>query len=148
MTRQGHGTGRRRQRGLGLPTAIFVITVMVSLAAGIHQLVTRNAEATSESIQLTRAQFAAESGAGFAMNARFPPAEYPDYAVTAICPDNSASPRVYELEVAGLRGCQAQVSCTVEPFTAVPAAQYFTIRSTGTCGKVSQTIEVRSRFEP
>lgn len=133
-----------RQRGIGLPAAIFVITLMAALAVAINALISDNARNVQEEIQLTRAFYAAESAAGFAMNARFPPGEFPEYAGDAICPDNEGAPREYEFTVDGLSGCSARVSCAVGP--TVNSMEYYTITSTGICGEVSRTIQVRSRY--
>lgn len=133
-----------RQRGIGLPAAIFVITVMAALAVAINALVADNTRNVQEEIQLTRAFQAAESAAGFAMNARFPPGEFPQYAGDATCPDNEGAPREYDFTVEGLSGCSAAVSCAVGP--TVNGEEYYTIASTGTCGEVSRTVQVRTRF--
>ena len=55
------------QAGIGLPAAIFVITIMAVIAIGINQLISQNAQTFEEEINLIRAFYAAESGAGFAM---------------------------------------------------------------------------------
>lgn len=137
-------TALHRQRGIGLPAAIFVITLMVSISVAIQLLVSQNADQFAEEIQLTRAFYAAESGAGFAMNALFPPDEFPLYNVTAICPENAGSPRVYEFEAEGLRACSAEVSCVTD--ATVDGVNYYSITSTGICGDVRRTVQVRSSF--
>lgn len=134
----------RSQRGIGLPAAIFVITLMVSISVAIQLLVSQNAQQFQEEIQLTRAFYAAESGAGFAMNALFPPDEFPQYNVTAICPENVGTPRVYEFEADGLAACSAEVSCVTD--ATVDGVNYYTITSTGICGDVSRTVRVRTSF--
>lgn len=132
------------QRGLGLPAAIFVITLLVSIAAAINWLVSQNSDTFEEETQLTRAFYAAESGAGFAMNALFPPNEFPLYSTNAICPNNVGSPRVYNFDVDGLAGCRAEVSCNID--ANVAGAEYYTISSQGICGEVSRTVQVRTSF--
>lgn len=134
-----------RQRGVGLPAAIFVITLMVSISVGIQLLVSQNAEQFEEEVQLTRAFYAAESGAGFAMNALFPPTEFPQYNVTAICPENAGTPRVYEFEADGLRNCSAEVTCVTD--ATVDGVNYYTITSEGICGDISRTVQVRTSFD-
>lgn len=136
--------GIRRQQGIGLPAAIFVITLMAILAVAINLLVVDNTRGFEEELRLTRAFYAAESGAGFAMNARFPPEEFPQYDSTATCPDNAGSPRVYEFTTEGLGGCSAEVSCSVD--ATVDDTEYYTIRSEGRCGDVSRTVQVRTSF--
>jgi len=137
-------TALRRQQGVGLPAAIFVITLMASIAVAISLLVSQNAETFEEEVRLTRAFYAAESGAGFAMNALFPPDEFPLYDTNAICPDNVGSPRVYEFTAEGLSSCSTEVSCALD--TTVDGLNYYTISSTGTCGDVSRTVQVRTSF--
>jgi MSHA biogenesis protein MshP len=133
------------QRGVGLPAAIFVITLMAAIAVGVNLLVSQNAETFQEETQLTRAFYAAESGAGFAMNALFPPDEFPNYNTTAICPENAGSPREYDFESEGLSGCSVSVSCVTD--ATVDGLDYFTITSTGSCGDVSRTVRVRTSFD-
>jgi len=119
---------------MGLATAIFVITVMAVLAVLINQLVTGNAETTQEEIQLLRAFYSAESGVQFGMNVLFPP----DGSAGA-CP---AGPVTYNLTEGGLGNCSAQVSCSS---VTVSAENYYTITSTGACGDLSRTIQVRAQ---
>jgi len=133
------------QRGIGLPAAIFVITLMAAIAVSINYLVSQNAETFEEENRLTRAFYAAESGAGFAMNALFPPDEFPNYDTNAICPENAGSPREYDFEADGLSGCSVSVSCVTD--ATVDGLDYFTITSTGTCGDVSRTVRVRTSFD-
>ncbi|HDZ09348.1 hypothetical protein [Pseudohongiella sp.] len=139
------GSIATRQRGVGLPAAIFVITLMSTIAVAISLLVSQNAETFEEEVRLTRAFYAAESGAGFAMNALFPPDEFPRYDVTAVCPDNEGSPRIYEFTAPGLSVCSAEVSCALD--ATVDGLEYYTINSTGICGDVSRTVQVRTSFD-
>ncbi len=125
----------RRQKGLGLATAIFVITVMAVLATLIAQLVTNNAETTQEEIELIRAFYSAESGIQFGLNRLFPP----DGVTPSACP---AGPVNYDLTEGGFSRCEADVFC--ESVT-VSAVDYYTITSTGTCGEVNRTIQVRAQ---
>ena len=134
------------QRGIGLPAAIFVITLMITIAVAVNLLVRQNAESFEEELRLTRAFYAAESGAGFAMNALFPPDEFPSYGSTAICPENAGSPRLYEFDAEGLENCSAEVSCVTD--ATVDGVEYYTILSTGSCGEVSRTVQVRTSFRP
>lgn len=129
-----------RQQGIGLPAAIFVITLMTLIAVAINQLVNQNAQTFVEEINLTRAFYAAESGAGFAMNTIFPPEEYSAYGTTAEC---AAGPRVYNFIVDGLSQCSASVTCT--PIV-ISGTTYATIESEGSCGDVVRAIQVRTVF--
>ncbi len=131
-----------RQRGIGIPAAMFVITLMALLAAAINLLVGQNAEVFEEEISLTRAYYAAESGAGFAINSLFPPEEFPGYSGNAEC---AAGPRVYQFTVEGLNACTASVTCSTD--ATVSGVDYYTVRSTGTCDNVSRTVQVRTSSE-
>jgi len=134
----------RYQRGVGLPAAIFVITLMATIAVAINLLVNQNAESFEEESHLIRAFYAAESGAGFAMNALFPPDEFPQYDDTATCPDNAGNPRIYQFNVPGLALCRAEVSCNID--TEIDGTEYYTITSTGFCEDVQRTVQVRTSF--
>lgn len=129
-----------RQSGVSLPTAIFVITVMALLAVAINALVTQNARTNQEEINLTRALYAAESGAGFAMNTIFPPEGFPSYGAPATC---AAGPRVYSFSVPGLNQCQASVTCSSK---LVGSDNFATITSVGSCDNIERTIQVRTQY--
>ncbi|MEQ8315140.1 MAG: hypothetical protein RL839_06730 [Gammaproteobacteria bacterium] len=131
---------RVSQRGIGLPAAIFVVTLMIAIAAGINQLLNQNAQTFEEEINLTRAFYAAESGAGIGMNTIYPPEEYPAYGTTAEC---AAGPRVYNFISEGLNQCSASVTCTQ---VTISGTNYATVESTGSCGDVERTIQVRTVY--
>ncbi len=127
---------KKLQAGIGLPAAIFVITLLAIIAVAINSLVSQNAQTFEEEINLTRAFYAAESGAGFAMNWLYPPEDYPSY--TPVC-----SSRTYNLTVDGLNQCTADVTCTL---ITISGTNYATIESEGTCGDVERTIQVRTVY--
>lgn len=129
-----------KQNGLGLPAAIFVITLMAGIAVAINQLVSQNAQTFQEEINLARALYAAESGAGFAMNTVFPPEEYPGYASGAEC---AAGPRVYNFTVDGINLCSASVTCSS---VLISGSNFATIESEGTCDNVEKTVQVRTLY--
>ncbi|HWK55078.1 MAG TPA: hypothetical protein VNR18_11955 [Hyphomicrobiales bacterium] len=134
---------RIEQAGIGLPAALFVITVMALVGVAISRLVALNAMDTTEELQLTRALYAAESGAGMALSALYPPAGYPAYGAS---PQGNLTCPVaeYEFTAAGLENCEARVVCNSTPHESV---QYFTLTSTGRCGAVQRVVQVQSRFE-
>jgi MSHA biogenesis protein MshP len=135
--RQGH-----YQSGYGLPVAIFVVTTMLVISIAIGKLNINSSESQMEEQKLVQALFAAESAAGLAMNALFPPASYPDgYQPAAAC----AVTRDYEFTVPGLANCSATVSCSVDGV--IDDIEYFTLISSGTCDGVSRRLQVRTRFE-
>jgi MSHA biogenesis protein MshP len=96
----------KRQRGLSLATALFVITVMAVLAAMIFQLVRSNAETTGEEVNLIRSFYAAQTGIQFGLNEIFPPDGVP--ATTCTVPMTTYPQFV--LEVEGLEACTADVT--------------------------------------
>lgn len=129
-----------RQAGISLPGAIFVITLLAVLAVAINALVGQSSQTYEEEINLTRAFYAAESGAGFAMNTLYPPEEYPGYSTTAEC---AAGPRVYSFTVPGLNNCTASVTCSE---VTISGTNYATIESEGSCGELERTIQVRTAY--
>ena len=142
MTKKFNGIqSTKKQEGIGLPAAIFVITLMAGIAVAINLLVEQNAESFTEDLNFTRAFYAAESGAGFAMNTIFPPEEYPTYATTAECAD--VVPSVYNFIVDGINQCSASVTCE---WIMISGTNYATIESTGTCGDVARSIQVRTVY--
>lgn len=128
------------ERGIGLPAAIFVITLMSLIAAAVFSLVEQNAQTYAEEIDLARAFYAAESGAGFAMNTAFPPEDYPGYAgPDARCGITST----YTFVVDGLNQCTAEVACSTVTNS---GNTYATIQSKGSCGDVERVIRVRTVY--
>jgi len=130
-----------RQKGIGLPAAIFVITLMATIAVAVNLLVSQNADSLDEEVRLTRAFYAAESGAGFAMHLMFPPQDFPNYNTAAVCPTVERS---YEFTTDGLSGCRVAIECVTD--ATVDSADYYTITSTGSCGDISRTVQVRTSY--
>lgn len=128
------------QLGIGLPAAIFVITLMAIIAIAINRLVSQSASTFEEQINLTRSFYAAESGAGFIMNGIYPPEEFPAYGGST-CP---AVAVVYDFTVSGLNQCSATVSC--DDSVVIGGKTYMTIESTGSCGDIERTVQVRTAF--
>ncbi len=129
-----------RQRGLGLATALFVITAMALLAVLITQLVRSSAQATAEELNLMRSFFAAQSGVEYGLNRAYPPD-----GSTGSCPavhNTSTTFPTVTLEVDGLAQCTMDVDCAT---LIVDGDTYYTITSKGTCGDVSRTVQVRAQ---
>lgn len=129
-----------RQRGAGLPVALFIITVLALLVAGMAQLQESSAGAVSLQIQSQRAFFAAESGAQ---------AGVAEVLAGGAC-GSVNSPKTFS--VSGLSGCQAQLSCSsvqadIEGNSDLETV--FTLISTGQCGSgtdfAQRAVEVRVR---
>ena len=140
MNHQATTSLSRAQSGISLPAAIFVITLMTFIAVAVNEIISQNAQTYEEEINLTRAFYAAETGAGFAMNTIFPPEEYSAYATTAEC---AAGPRVYNFTVDGLNACSASVTCTL---VTIGGNNYATVESEGSCGDVQRTVQVRTVY--
>jgi MSHA biogenesis protein MshP len=141
--------GARYQRGIGIPAALFVITLLATLAVAINELVSQNAQTFQEEVLLTRAFYAAESGAGLGLSALFPPAGFPQYADAAGLGGAAACAlvtEVYSFTAAGLNACTASVSCSVD--ATFEGVDYYTITSAGSCDGVTRTVQVRTSFEP
>lgn len=130
---------RTRQNGVGLPAAIFVITLLALIAFALNELANQNALTFEEEINLTRAFYAAESGAGFAMNILYPPEEYPGYASNATC----AASTTFNFIVEGVNQCSAVATCNE---ITVGSRNYATIKSTGTCNSVERIVQVRTSY--
>ena len=128
------------QDGIGLPAAIFVIPLIAVIVIGINLLVSQNAQIYQEEINLIRAFYAAETGAGIGMNTIYPPEEYPTYGATAEC---AAGPQVYNFIVDGLNNCSASVTCTQ---VTISGSNYATVESDGTCGDFTRSIRVRTVY--
>ncbi len=127
----------RRQSGLGLPAALFIILVMSLVAAAINRLNELNASAHGREWLSMRAFYMAESGAQAAVVHALNPAQ-----PMAACNNgmlNNVTPNV-----AGLLSCRVTVDCETH---VVDAQSYFTFTSTGRCGSgadaTSRIIQVR-----
>jgi MSHA biogenesis protein MshP len=147
LIRQFGGNGKRAspprlQAGVNLAAAIFVITLLALIAVAINALVSQNAQTYQEEINLTRAFYAAESGAGFGMNTIFPPEGFPTYGAPAEC---AAGPRVYTFTVPGLGGCSASVTCATKSPAGI-SDTFATVTSVGSCDGVERTVQVQTRF--
>ena len=129
-----------KQRGAGLPVALFVITVLALIVTSMAQQQESAGSAVSQQILSQRAFLAAESGAQVAIA---------EALSGASCGSVSAS---ITFSNAGLAGCDASVSCTsVQADIDGDAAPetVFTLESQGQCGNgaeaASRTVEVRVR---
>lgn len=129
---------RHRQGGVGLPLAIFIITVLALIVIGVTQLQQGTAESEIQDLQSTRAFYAAESGAQAALALLFPVS-----GSAAAC---NASLYQQTFTTGGLATCQVEVACSDQQ---LGADTYYTLRSEGTCGqgtdKARRIIEVEAR---
>ena len=111
--------GSRRQNGLGLISAIFLIIVVSVLTLAIVRSVRTSAEAFAVDVVSQRAFLAAESGAQLGLNRLFAP-------VGA----GACANQVWLLDDVGLPYCQATVACRTET---VAGNDYYTLSSDGRC---------------
>ena len=124
-----------KQRGLGLPVALFIIVVMALIAVAVNNLNQNSSQSFAQNVLSTRAFYAAESGAQLRLNSVVS-------ASPCTCGASSTENYVFDGDILGLAGCQASTACSA--FTAA-GETYCTIVSTGTCNgtNASRQIEVR-----
>lgn len=112
------------QKGFGLPSALFLIVIMVLIIASINQLNEMNAQAYGREWLSQRAFYAAESGAQLAATYTLNSAE-----TTPTCDadfiDNLS------LTTSGLSSCTINVGCGTQD---VASETFITLTSTGQCG--------------
>lgn len=123
------------QRGIGLPIAIFVITVLSAFAVNMGLLVQDNASGRSEYITSLRASLAADTGADLGLNVAFDPSDAPVYAGGVTC--SSTAINYSFTNDAGMSGCSAAVTCTS---ATAGGKTIYTVTSVGTCGTISKTV--------
>jgi MSHA biogenesis protein MshP len=131
---------RKNQRGAGLPIAIFVITALALIVAGMAQQQQSTGLAVSQQILSQRAFYAAESGAQAAVT-------------EALYGGGCGSvPAALNFTEAALNSCSASLSCsTVQAdISGSPAPEtIYTLVSTGQCGsggeRATRVVEVRVR---
>jgi len=136
-----------KQAGFSLPIAVFILVIMSLLAAAIVQLSSRNNLSSAQEVFSTRAFYAAESGASWAMSQLFFNAT--GSATKAFSDIQCGSPvngKTLNFTAAGLGGCSATLSCSVDT---VGSTGYYRIVSTGVCGtgqvQARRVVEVGGR---
>jgi len=127
----------QKQKGAGLPIALFIITVLALLVVGMGQLQERSGQAVSLQIQSQRAFYAAESGAQVAVR---------NALVSGTCDANSS----ISFDVPGLSSCSASLECeSIKPTIDREDVFVYSITSSGQCGagadQATRVIEVRVR---
>jgi len=106
-------------KGMGLVSAIALITLAAVLSLAIMRTVRTLSDSSVQAIVSYRAFLAAESGAHFAVNRVAAPTGSP-----------SCTTRVYDFSQLGLPSCEASVECRTE---SVAGEALYTIQSTATC---------------
>ncbi len=134
--------GKKRQKGVGLPAALFIIVILALLAIAITELEQSTAAGVSINVQSSRAFYAAESALQAALVELFP-VNTGDPTIPAD-PTACVTPSV-SFTTPGLAGCTGTVQCSID---VVDGESYFTLRSTGTCGsggkQAIRAVEVRA----
>ncbi|MCZ6640527.1 MAG: hypothetical protein O7G86_20505 [Gammaproteobacteria bacterium] len=110
---------KRKDVGLGLVSAIFMIVVVSVLVMAIVRTVRTSADLFAQDVVSHRAFLAAESGAQLGLNRLFAPAG-----------SGSCTDQVWLLDDVGLPSCQASVACRSET---VAGNNYYTLASDGRC---------------
>ena len=126
-----------QQQGIGLPIAIFVITVLSAFAVNMGLLVQDNASGRSEYITSLRASLAADTGADLGLNVAFDPSDAPVYADGVTC-SSTAINYSFTNDV-GMSGCSAAVTCSS---ATAGGKTIYTVTSVGTCDSISKTVEI------
>lgn len=122
----------KNQKGLGLPVALFIITIMSLIAVAVNRLAESGSQSYSQNLLSARAFYAAESGAQLrALSVLATP-----------CACGGTAVITYSFAVAGLNTCSAETTCT--QFDA-NLETYCTIKSIGRCdnGRSQRAVEVR-----
>lgn len=122
-----------KQRGLGLPVALFIIVIMSLIAIAVNQLGASSGQSYSQNVLSTRAFYAAESGAQLRAEDTLSP---------TACVCNGGADVTYNFAITGLNQCSAATNCT--SFSA-NGNNYCTIVSIGRCHNTTaeRTVEVR-----
>ncbi|SFG85991.1 hypothetical protein [Neptunomonas qingdaonensis] len=128
----------KKQNGLGLISAIFVIVVLAMLVAGMSSIMTASQTYRSQEILAVRALSAAQTGSELHLSELLHP-ENAQVCNTDVAPLALATP--------GLLDCSYQASCAS---VTVGSDTYYTIKSVGRCGSGvdSATREVKVRVAP
>lgn len=120
-----------KQSGLGLPVAIFIITIMSIIALAVNRLNEAGGQSYSQNLLSTRSFYAAESGAQLRAQ-----------TVLSAEPCSCGSNTIYDFTVAGLNSCSAVTTCDE---IIANGETFCTITSIGRCDNTNaqRTIEVR-----
>jgi len=129
----------KKQRGIGLPMALFIITILAMIIAAITDLEESSGVGFGLDVNSMRAFYAAESGAQAAMAEIFPASGGGGGSCGSITATHTFSK-------SGLNGCKAEMTCSR---MTVNGLDYYTLKSTGSCGnsldKAVRVIDVRAR---
>ena len=136
----------KKQQGLSLVLAIFILVVLALLGAAMINILTAGTESVAREVVSTRALFAAESGAQWKLNDIFVANGTVD--ATQCADTNDGDPDTENFpDMTGLFGCNSvSVDCS---YVTVNSVNYFSITSTGTCGPANEpavrVVEVQAK---
>ncbi len=129
----------KKQSGMGLPMALFIITILAMIIAAITDLEESSGVGFSLDVNSMRAFYAAESGAQAAMSEIFPASGSGGGSCSSVT-------AAHNFNKPGLNGCKAEMTCNN---VVVNGLSYYTIKSTGSCGSgldsAVRIIDVRAR---
>jgi MSHA biogenesis protein MshP len=124
---------RKKQHGLGLVGAIFVIVIVSLLSVSMSKMLEADQVAQSYEILSLKAFLAAESGAQLGVNRLIPPGG-----------GGNCADRTFKFVNDALKFCRADVTCSAE---AVGSNTYYALTSTSQCEAGSfvtrRTVQVR-----
>lgn len=127
-----------KQAGLGLPAAIFIITVLALIIAGMSAVQRWSAQSVILQVQSQRAFYSAESGLQLALNLLLPPTGVARDCAVSPFYSHSFTPPVGE--VSGLDDCSVSVSCRS---VVAGTETFYLLDSTGTCGSGAEQAQRR-----
>ncbi len=124
----------KHQQGFSLPVAIFILVIMALIGTAAVSLMQRSMEGVGNEVMSTRAFFAAESGAQYAMNQLF--------SLTGAAANCPATYPVQNYNSTGIASCTATVQCSG---VTVGSKTYYTVTSTGNCstGDINATRQIQ-----
>lgn len=122
-----------KQQGLGLPVALFIITIMSLIAVAVNRLGEVSSQSYTQNLLSVRAFYAAESGAQLRTQT---------VLFTTPCTCGAIETVTYDFTAEGLNQCSATTSCT--SFIA-NGETFCTLVSIGRCDNTNaeRTVEVR-----
>lgn len=121
------------QQGFSLPVAVFILVIMALIGAAVVSLMEKGQEGVANEVMSTRAFFAAESGAQFALGQVF---------TLDGSPANCSAYPQQNYTSTGIASCSASVQCSA---LTVGSRTYYTITSTGNCttGTINSTRQIQ-----
>ncbi len=125
----------RKQTGIGLISAVFLIVVVSMLALAITGMVRTSSDEFAQNMIDQRTLLAAQSGAQLGLNKLFSPLG------ASACVNWT-----FDLESMGLRSCQAVVQCRS---LLVASESHYTLESDGSCAvegySAARRLELRAK---